>query len=332
MFANHGQTVTRRRKMFENLVHEMMKKLGVREPEKYHDKVFFMGEPLLPPVDGLNDHAFNVTGLVRLNERIAGDPIIEALPTVKQLRGKQLYQASNFTGLLHLNERGNSNPIIESHGGKLQSLQLVSAQALLLIKINGQFYLPMSQRGLDAPTDPGVWTLPAGRMDHSNFTLGALMETMEEIRIIGQNTHYLPKLTVLNEVESRRVFQESWTVVREKHAAARAHVNEVKLVETKLFESKYLKAWHIRHDEMLERCDMIMPCWDEDNNTLEAVVPMLMELPEMVEIFDGESYSRTNALVPLAEILSGQWMENNKVTFAIKKVFSDYQDFFKEIL
>lgn len=325
--------------MFENLAYQMMKKLGVTEPEMFHDKVYFMGTTLLPPVNGLDHHAFEISGLVRLNENITGDPIIESLPTIKQLRDGQLYHAVNFTGLVRMNERLTGNPDVkflpvvnQLHSGQLQPLQLVSAQALLLIKINGQFYLPMSQRGLNAPTDPGVWTLPAGRMDHSSFTLGALMETLEEIRIIGQNTHYLPKLTVLGETETRQIFQNSWNLVRETHAAARAHVNEVKLVETKLFESKYLEAWHIRHNGMLERCDMIMPCWDESTNTLEAVVPMLLELSEMVEIFDGESYSRTNALVPLAEMLSGQWLKNNQVTFAIKKVFNDYQGFFKEIL
>lgn len=325
--------------MFENLVHEMMKKLGVREPEKYHDKVFFMGEPLLPPVDGLNDHAFNVTGLVRLNERIAGDPIIEALPTVNQLRSGQLYHAVNFTGLVCLNECIAGEPIIESlptvnqlRSGQLYPLQLVSMHALLILKIKDRFYLPLLQRDMGAPTDPGMWTLPAGRMDHSSFTLGALMEALEEMRIIGESSHYLPKLACLSEAETRRVFQESWSLVREKHAAERAHVNEVTLVEAKLYESKSLKDWHIRHDGMLERCDRIMPCWDGASNTLEAVVPMLMELPEMVNIYDGESFGRLGALVPLEDLLSGSWLENKQVTFTLRKVFTDYRDFFKEVL
>lgn len=291
--------------MFQNLAHEMMIKMGVREPEKYHDKVFFMGEPMMVhPIDKSPNHAFNIGGLVRLNERITGDPIIERLPTVGELRSGGLYP-----------------------------YQLASMQALILLKIKDRFYLPLLQRDMDAPTDPGMWTLPAGRMDHRSFTLGALMEALEEMRLIGENVHYLPTLAVLDEAETRQVFQESWNLVRTKHATERAKVNEVKLVTAQLYDhSQALRSWHIRHDGILERRDRIMACWDGANNTLEAVVPMTLELPELVSVYDGESFGRSGALLPLEDLLSGKWLGSNKTTFALRKVFTDYRDFFKEIL
>ncbi|HPL93437.1 MAG TPA: hypothetical protein PLB38_04100 [bacterium] len=286
--------------MTEKMVQEILKKNQVANPENFDDKVFLVGEWAR---DMRRDMKMCViTGLARFHEQITGDRFVEELPTVAELR-----QGKNFPELL------------------------LSVQALVLIKVKDEAFVPLLQRDPIAKFDPGFWTLPAGRLDQSSFTLGALTEFLEEIRLICGGKHILPRHFCIDAEEVVRIFRKSWETVSLSHAAPHAAIQEHELLLVELPELLDQRKVQIINNDMLSRADSGLTLLDGLNHTVEMVVPIRLTLPELPIIYDGESFGRKAELIPLTTLLERGWLEEHPATFALKVLLTQHAELLKQL-
>lgn len=291
-----------RRTIMEKMVFDILKHNNVKTPEQFDKNVFLVGEWAR---DTSRDMKMCfITGLCRLDSNVSGDSFVEKLPTVAEIS-----EGTNFPETL------------------------LSVQSLPLIKVNEETFVPLLY---DDTTKfaPGIWTLPAGRMDQANFTIGAIFEFLEKIRLICGGKHILPYHYSIEREEVVRIFRKSWETVSLSHAAAHATIKEHELLIVQLIELPKLPRYRkvqIMKNEMMSRADNGIILLDGDNNTVELIVPLGLKMPELPIIYDGENFGRKTELVPLTTLLEPGWLETHPATFALKSLISQHAELLKQL-
>lgn len=251
----------------------------IQEQNPLYDKVFYQAKSIKKNSDGtyvvVTDDAF-----VRLNDTVNAPHI----PTVAELRNK------TREGILF------------------------SWVAALTIKTREGARIPLLKRDALAPTDPGKYTLPAGRADKSPG-LTAYEECLEEIIILGRKNgkleiiipylegagvteskakllvglaraRYLTRALKWGEKMSKWIFHE---ILNAPFVIQKAQLGKGETVKT-IFETGMNEVFP---PQCIEEAG-ILPYHDEKVNTFEFIRSICVDLREYdtIEICDGDWFWR----------------------------------------
>lgn len=278
--------------MIDNLVNYFLLSNGITDPMKFYGKIFLVSHEPKVENERLTE-IYKISRLVRLDLSVIGHPFVDKLETVTEMRLR--LKSNEF---------------------------LLSVQALVLIKIKDESFVALLQRGANTPFDPLLWTIPGGRMASYGFSNGAIIKFLEKFRLGMGDKNLIPYYPGLLEKENLlKVHQKSWGKNSDFHEFVKVSLPPLDGKKVQIIWEETLSKLYAP-----SRADHGLPLIDGPNHTVEMVIPIKMELPEMPQVF-GENAT----LVPLTTLLEPGWLEKHPATFALHTLVRQHSELLKQL-
>lgn len=275
-----------------------------QETEPLYDKVFYVANAIenWSWDQPMSIHIWS-SSFVRLNDKID----VQNIPTVAELRNK------SCEGILF------------------------SWVGALKIQTKDWAKIPLLQRDSGVPTDPGKYTLPAGRADKTPG-LTAYEEILEELVLFGKKDNTVQLIVPFDEngwISKEKALQlvsiARWryinSLLKRSWNISISHIDEFISAEPVFISLGISSNWKsvrtVFHDDVSKKSHEVFEKWffpihDEGVNTYEMVRWFNLDLTDFddISIWDGDGFWRDTGLFTLSEI---RYMDlKNDVVVALK--------------
>lgn len=258
----------------------MAKKMNDFIPEKWDDMVFFFAEEIYFNKKSGWDITINPD-----NCRVGMKSLEKDMPDIATLRKEKPQKC-------------------ESKDGSLMCGRILLSAGVIFFVENK---LVLFRRDEQAPVAPLKWTTPAGRLDRAPLYC-ALKEFYEELIMLDEHSgkpvfFQIPGLPYANELRTvyeqtlkrkgENTSQNEWLIIDCEPGVS--YFTDTQPVSVR-FECETISSFEIR----------FWPIYDEENNTLELMLPLTVESQALVDIkllFKDGEYQRINKLYELDEFL-----------------------------